>query len=62
MIDRQGNKILIECDTCDEVFEGEEREDFGPTWALAKADGWRTRKIGLDWVHGCPKCGVDHDY
>lgn len=28
MIDRQGGKVLIECDSCDEVCEGEPDEEF----------------------------------
>ncbi len=58
MIDRQGNRVLIECDSCEEVFEGEEDEEFQQVWAAAKRDGWRTKKIGDEWVHGCDKCGV----
>lgn len=58
MIDRQGNRILIECDSCDEVFEGGEGEEFAPVFARAKRDGWKARKVGNEWVHGCPKCGV----
>lgn len=58
MIDRQGNRILIECDSCDEVFEGQEGEKFADVWALAKRDGWKTRQIAGEWLHGCPKCGV----
>ena len=58
MIDRQGQRILIECDTCSEVFEGAERAQWPEVWAAAKADGWRSRKIGEEWVHGCQRCGV----
>lgn len=58
MIDRQGLKILIECDSCDEVFSGDERAEFTEVWTAAKRDGWRTRKIGNEWVHGCTRCGV----
>lgn len=58
MIDRQGNRVLIECDICDQVFQGEEREDFAATWASAKREGWKTRQIAGEWLHGCPKCGV----
>lgn len=58
MIDRQGRRILIECDSCDEVFQGEEGEEFADVWAGAKSEGWRTRKVADEWVHGCPKCGV----
>lgn len=58
MIDRQGNRILIECDSCAEVFEGREGEDFKATWAAAREEGWKARQIGSDWVHGCARCGT----
>lgn len=64
MIDRQGDNIVIECDSCDETFDadaegmGPASSDFGLVWKAAKRDGWKTRKIGQDWVHGCEKCGV----
>jgi uncharacterized C2H2 Zn-finger protein len=58
MIDRQSGKILIECDSCNEVFEGEPDEEFAAVWNTAKRYGWRTRKIADEWLHGCPKCGV----
>lgn len=58
MIDRQGLHILIECDTCHEVFEGEDRQEFAGVWKDAKTEGWRTKKIGDEWVHGCNRCGV----
>ena len=58
MIDRQGGKVLIECDSCDEVFEGEPGDEFSVVWKAAKDDGWRTKKIGDEWVHGCERCGV----
>jgi hypothetical protein len=58
MIDRQGGKILIECDSCDEVFTGEEDAEFIDVLNAAKSDGWSVRKIAREWLHGCPKCGV----
>lgn len=58
MIDRQNGKVLIECDSCDKVFEGERGEDFKDVWSRAKQDGWKTRQIGNDWIHGCARCGV----
>lgn len=58
MIDRQHGKILIECDSCPEVFEGDQDEDFTTVWNSAKRDGWSTRKIADEWLHGCPKCGA----
>lgn len=62
MIDRQGNKILIECDSCDEVFSGDEGEEWGDVWRRAKNDGWTTKshpplhgeKKGT-WTHGCSR-------
>jgi len=58
MIDRQGHCILIECDSCDEVFVGDEDAEFSEVWSAAKREGWRTKKIGEEWVHGCGKCRV----
>lgn len=53
MIDRQHGKIVIECDACDATHQGE-TNDWTEEWAVAKAEGWRTRKIGSDWLHFCP--------
>lgn len=57
-IDRQGAKIIFECDSCDETFEGHDHEEFADVWARAKGDGWSTRKIADEWLRGCPRCGV----
>ena len=58
MIDRQHNRIMLECDSCPEIFEGKDGEEWGELWSRAKSEGWKTRKIGHDWVHGCQNCGV----
>ena len=58
MIDRQHGRILIECDSCPEVFDGEDGHDFPMVWARAKREGWKTWSIAGEWLHGCPKCGV----
>ena len=58
MIDRQYGNIIIECDSCDETFKGESNEEFVIVWAAAKREGWRTRQVAGEWLHGCPKCGV----
>lgn len=55
MIDRQYGKIVIECDACDNTYEGAS-DEWKPVWAAAKAEGWKTRQIGSEWVHTCPKC------
>lgn len=58
MIDRQHGKIIIECDSCGEIFEGRDDAEFAQVWSAAKRDGWRSRKIGNDYVHGCPNCKI----
>ncbi len=58
MIDRQHGKILIECDSCDEVFEGDRGSEWDAVWSAAKDEGWTSRKIANEWLHGCPKCGA----
>lgn len=47
--------ITFICDTCGEDFEGDSHESFADSWAAAKREGWRTRKIAGEWVHGCHK-------
>lgn len=58
MIDHQHGKILVECDSCDEVISSEEGEEWPDFWRRAKRDGWRTRQIDNEWLHGCPRHGV----
>ncbi len=58
MIDRQHGRILIECDSCDDVFTGGTQMEFSDVISAAKRDGWKVGKIAKEWVHGCPKCGV----
>lgn len=58
MIDRQAGKILIECDSCPEVFEGDDGALWQEVWHAATREGWRSRRIAGEWLHGCPKCGV----
>jgi hypothetical protein len=56
MIDRQHGKILIECDSCPEVFDAES-PIWNVVWHAAKRDGWTAEKIGDDqWVHSCRRC------
>lgn len=57
MIDRQHGKIIFECDSCDETLTAD-TDDFTEAWNEAKREGWRSRKIGDEWLHGCPECGV----
>jgi hypothetical protein len=57
MIDRQHGKLIFECDSCDETLTCD-TDNFNEAWNEAKREGWRSRKIGDEWVHGCPSCGV----
>lgn len=57
MIDRQGGRILLECDSCDEIFEGEIGDEWSTVWPQAQRDGRKSRKIGKEWVHSCQRCG-----
>lgn len=57
MIDRQYGKIVFECDSYPEIFDAE-TDDFSNAWERAKCEGWRSRKLGSEWLHGCGKCGV----
>ena len=54
MIDRQHGRIIIECDACDETFEGGIGDDFDVVWPAARSEGWQARKIGDQWAHICP--------
>jgi len=57
MMDRQRGKILFECDSCDEVLNTE-TGDFDDARDQLNRDGWKARKIGDIWLHGCPDCGT----
>lgn len=54
MIDRQHGRIVIECDACDETFEGDS-DNWQEVWPAAKRDGWKSRQFGGEWLHMCPK-------
>lgn len=53
-IERRDRKVVIECDVvnCPDEVEG---DDWESLWRSVSASGWRAKKIGRDWVHGCPK-------
>lgn len=58
MMDRQhGGKLIVECDSCPEVLDTE-TADFEECRAIMRREEWKVRKIGSEWIHGCPKCGV----
>jgi hypothetical protein len=58
MIDRQhGGKLIVECDSCGEVLDTETK-DFAECRTVMQREGWKVRKVGSEWIHGCEQCGV----
>ena len=55
-IEREGGDRVIECDRvgCRATFKIEAPLDFASGFAEAKRLGWAAKKIGNEWVHGCP--------
>lgn len=57
MLDRQKGVLIVECDACGDVLDTETK-DFDEARACMQREDWKVRKIGRDWIHGCPRCGV----
>ena len=57
MLDRQHGKICFECDVCGDTLDSYTR-DFNEALRTLNNESWKARKIGVDWVHSCPECGV----
>lgn len=55
MMDRQGGRLVFECDNCGEVAECE-TSDFAAEWGMLRGEGWRAFQYGDDWMHHCPRC------
>lgn len=60
MIDRayRNGPITVRCDACAHGCLDTETVVFAGAMATMKDEGWRTRRIGEDWVHFCPDCAV----
>lgn len=56
MMDKQKGDFVFECDVCGKVLETDQA-DFGVAINMMKRQGWTTRKLGKDWLHGCDHCG-----
>ena len=52
MIDSQHGGIVIACDACGRLSEGDSTE-WVKVWLQAKRDGWQTRKIAKNWCQFC---------
>ncbi|WP_439392362.1 hypothetical protein ACRQ5Q_22465 [Bradyrhizobium sp. PMVTL-01] len=57
MLDRQHGKFVVECDSCGDTLQTDTR-DFEEAREVMRLNDWKARKIGRDWIHGCPECGV----
>jgi hypothetical protein len=57
MIHRQKGRYVLECDTCEKLFEGNLSEEYTDFWNRAEAEGWEARQVSGQWVHVCPWCG-----
>lgn len=57
MMDRQHGQIVFECDVCGSTLETEELY-FNAAKLILDREGWKARRIGEDWLHSCPNCGV----
>lgn len=54
MIEKRGNKYILECDYCSNYID--ELEDFQDAVDYKKANNWKSEKIGEDWIDKCPEC------
>lgn len=54
-LERERGLIVFTCDECGEVEETETR-DFEEAREHIRAEGWRTSKVGDEWVHKCRGC------
>ncbi len=55
-IDHHAGEIGLTCDDCGEPHTATSAQDRVILLADAKADGWRTYKVGERWHHACPAC------
>lgn len=55
MVHRIHGNVVFECDACGEELDTE-TPDFASALVMMRAEDWRARKFGQDWVHSCPDC------
>jgi uncharacterized C2H2 Zn-finger protein len=54
MVNLQKGRYVLQCEACDELFEGAEEYTDVRDWA--KAEGWEARQVSGRWVVVCPYC------
>lgn len=57
MIDREYGEFYAACDACGKELDGV-YSDFQDTVDGMRAAGWKTVKIGGEWVNYCPECAA----
>ena len=55
MIDKQGKVFHLICDICGEEAECDFME-FQEAVDYKKANGWKAKKLGADWMDCCVDC------
>lgn len=55
MIQREGGTIHFVCDACPEDLDTG-CADFAEANERRFAIGWKTEKLGQEWLHLCPDC------
>lgn len=58
MIQREGGNVAFVCDACPETLITDS-DDFAEANAARKRAGWKTEKVGDDWLHLCPSCKAE---
>lgn len=56
MIEREGGRVIISCDSCPVIIEGDPGDSFDEVWAQAKSEGWHVFQVKGEWIHECPVC------
>lgn len=54
VIEKNGNTYILQCDYCSNYID--DLEDFQEVVDYKKANGWKSEKIGQDWLNKCPNC------
>jgi len=54
MIEKNGYGYELQCDCCSNYVD--DFIDFQEAVDYKKANGWRSEKIGNDWIDKCPNC------
>ena len=54
MIEKNGYSYQLQCDCCSNYIE--DFIDFQEVVDYKKANGWKSEKIGTEWIDKCPNC------